>query len=120
MPSLKTYLVAAALACSAAANTIRVTATTINTFNPDTIRAQPGDTIEFHFQGRNHSVVSGIYENPCSPLQLGNGFFPGFMPTPGGEAVCSPFHSPLPSRVSCLYVFVCVKPKLRAPAKCRK
>lgn len=90
MPSLKTCLAATALACVASADTIKVTATSGNTFNPDTVRASAGDTVEFHFQASNHSVVSGVFENPCSPMQLGSGFYSGFMPAPGGEAVRLP------------------------------
>ncbi|KAM4056718.1 extracellular serine-rich protein [Hirsutella rhossiliensis] len=86
MPCLKTCLAAAALACVASADTIKVTATSGNTFNPDAVKAEVGDTIEFHFQARNHSVVSGVFENPCSPMQLGSGFYSGFMPATGGEA----------------------------------
>lgn len=128
MPSLKTCLAVAALVCVASADTIKVTATSGDTFSPDTVKAELGDTVEFHFQARNHSVVSGVFENPCSPMQLGSGFYSGFMPTPGGEAVryspsplLSPLLSPLPERLQhrfkCPY-FLCVD--MRAPADRRE
>lgn len=87
MPSLKTCLMAAALACLSYADTIKITATSRTTFDPATVHAKQGDTLEFHFQSRNHSVVSGAYENPCSPLRLGTGFFSGFVPVQSGESV---------------------------------
>ncbi|OAQ86766.1 mitochondrial ATPase (Afg1) [Purpureocillium lilacinum] len=86
MPSLKTCLMAAALACLSYADTIKITATSRTTFDPATVHAKQGDTLEFHFQSRNHSVVSGAYENPCSPLRLGTGFFSGFVPVQSGES----------------------------------
>ncbi|UNI21868.1 Peroxisome-assembly ATPase [Purpureocillium takamizusanense] len=77
---------AAALACLSHADTIKITATSKTTFDPSTVRAKQGDVLEFHFQSRNHSVVSGAYENPCSPLRLGTGFFSGFVPVQSGES----------------------------------
>ncbi|KJZ79268.1 hypothetical protein HIM_01419 [Hirsutella minnesotensis 3608] len=85
MPSLSTLLAAAAAVYVARGDTIRITAQDTNTFNPDTITAKPGDILEFHFQAKNHSVVSGTYESPCSPLQLGNGFYSGYIPAERGE-----------------------------------
>ncbi|PFH55539.1 hypothetical protein XA68_18083 [Ophiocordyceps unilateralis] len=84
MPSLiRNCLLAAAMAWAASGETIRVTATSSNVFSPDTVTAKQGDSIEFHFQAGNHSVVSGVYENPCTPMPLGSGFFSGFMPVQG-------------------------------------
>ncbi|KAG5981172.1 hypothetical protein E4U55_003232 [Claviceps digitariae] len=79
MPSLKTYLAAAGCAALAGADTIKITATGNNTFSPDTITANPGDVLEFHFQSGNHSVVAGDYECPCFPLPVGSGFSSGFF-----------------------------------------
>ncbi|KAJ6444408.1 mitochondrial ATPase (Afg1) [Purpureocillium lavendulum] len=86
MPSLQYWLTAAALVCLSHADTIKITATSRTTFDPATVNAKQGDTIEFRFQSRNHSVVSGAYENPCSPLRLGTGFFSGFVPVESGES----------------------------------
>lgn len=89
MPSVKSLLSAAALACLASGETIKITATSSNTFDPSTITASHGDTLEFHFESKNHSVVSGLYAFPCTPVQLGTGFFSGFtFNTTDGEAVC--------------------------------
>ncbi|UKZ85303.1 uncharacterized protein TrAFT101_001170 [Trichoderma asperellum] len=87
MPSVKSLLSAAALACLASAETIKITATSSNTFEPSNITASHGDILEFHFEPKNHSVVSGLYAFPCTPMQLGTGFFSGFsFNTTDGEA----------------------------------
>jgi hypothetical protein len=91
MPSLKSLISAIALACLASGETIKITATSSNTFDPSTVTAADGDILEFHFEPKNHSVVSGLYAFPCSPTQLGTGFFSGFsFDTSSGEAVCGP------------------------------
>lgn len=87
MPSLKTIFVSAALAYLASAKTIKITATSDNKFDPEEIEAEKGDVLEFHFEPKNHSVVAGDYRYPCSPLELGTGFFSGFLPTDSGSAV---------------------------------
>ncbi|RSM12273.1 hypothetical protein CDV31_006378 [Fusarium ambrosium] len=86
MPSFKTIFTSAALACLASAETIKVTATSDNKFDPDEVKAEKGDIIEFHFEPKNHSVVAGDYRYPCSPLDVGTGFFSGFVPTDDGTA----------------------------------
>ncbi|KAH6958793.1 hypothetical protein FAVG1_03514 [Fusarium avenaceum] len=86
MPSLKTIFVSAALAYLASAKTIKITATSDNKFDPEEIEAEKGDVLEFHFEPKNHSVVAGDYRYPCSPLELGTGFFSGFLPTDSGSA----------------------------------
>lgn len=87
MPSLKTIFVSAALAYLASAKTIKITATSDNKFDPEEIETEKGDVLEFHFEPKNHSVVAGDYRYPCSPLELGTGFFSGFLPTDSGSAV---------------------------------
>ncbi|KAL7814160.1 hypothetical protein V8C44DRAFT_38579 [Trichoderma aethiopicum] len=86
MPSLKSLVSAIALAYLANAKTIKITATSDNTFDPSTVKASDGDILEFVFEPKNHSVVAGDYRYPCSPLELGTGFFSGFFPTSSGEA----------------------------------
>ncbi|KAK0764372.1 hypothetical protein N5P37_003771 [Trichoderma harzianum] len=85
MPSIKSLLSAFALAYLANATTIKITATSSNTFDPSTIKANDGDVLEFIFEPKNHSVVAGDYRYPCSPLELGTGFFSGFFATSSGE-----------------------------------
>lgn len=87
MPSIKSLLSAFALAYLANATTIKITATSSNTFDPSTIKANDGDVLEFIFEPKNHSVVAGDYRYPCSPLELGTGFFSGFFATSSGENV---------------------------------
>lgn len=89
MPALKNILAAAALASLAHAETIRVKATDDDKFEPNDIEAEKGDVIEFVFEPKNHSVVAGTYDVPCSPLQIGEGFWSGFIDSDKGEAVRS-------------------------------
>ncbi|KAF5020501.1 hypothetical protein F66182_7464 [Fusarium sp. NRRL 66182] len=86
MPSLKSMFVSAAVICLASAETIRITATSDNKFDPEEVEAEEGDVLEFYFEAKNHSVVAGDYRYPCSPLDLGSGFFSGFVPTDDGSA----------------------------------
>ncbi|KAM5348375.1 hypothetical protein ACJ41O_008199 [Fusarium nematophilum] len=86
MPSLKTVLASAALAYLASAKTIKITATSDNKFDPEEVEADEGDVLEFHFEPKNHSVVAGDYRYPCSPLDMGTGFFSGFVATDDGTA----------------------------------
>ncbi|KAI0835642.1 hypothetical protein F5Y06DRAFT_305850 [Hypoxylon sp. FL0890] len=39
-------------------------------FEPDTIKANPGDTIRFNFYPKNHSVVRADFKKPCIPWEL--------------------------------------------------
>jgi hypothetical protein len=84
MLSIKSLLTAAALAAVARAETIRVTASG-ESFDPDTVEAKKDDIIEFHFDGGNHSVASGLYDYPCTPSDGGTGFFSGFIEADDGN-----------------------------------
>ncbi|KAF4984365.1 hypothetical protein FZEAL_433 [Fusarium zealandicum] len=86
MPSLKTMFASAALAYLASAKTIKITATSDNKFDPEEVEAEKGDVLEFHFEPKNHSVVAGDYQYPCSPLNMGTGFFSGFVSTDDDSA----------------------------------
>lgn len=87
MPSVKNFFAAAALVSMAQAKTHRVTATSNSKFDPDTVEAVKGDIVEFHFEKGNHSVTSGLYDFPCAPVDLGQGFFSGFIDTEDEKAV---------------------------------
>ncbi|KPM42414.1 hypothetical protein AK830_g4159 [Neonectria ditissima] len=78
MTLFKAVFASAALVYLASAKTIKITATSDNTFDPDSVEAEKDDVLEFHFE-TNHSVVAGDYQYPCSPLELGTGFFSGFV-----------------------------------------
>lgn len=84
MPSFQAILTTAALLSLAQAETIRVTARD-DSFDPDTIEAEEGDIVEFRFDGGNHSVASGLYDFPCTPSNLGEGFFSGFVEADEGD-----------------------------------
>lgn len=49
------------------------------TYDPETINAQPGDTVTYNFHPKNHSVTQSSFAEPCKPLA--GGFFSGFVPT---------------------------------------
>ncbi|KAJ6024656.1 cupredoxin [Penicillium herquei] len=49
-------------------------------FDPASLSASVGDTVEFHFYPQNHSVAQASFDNACHPLNS-SGFFSGFVPT---------------------------------------
>ncbi|KAG4440804.1 hypothetical protein IFR05_003732 [Cadophora sp. M221] len=55
-------------------------------FNPNTATAAVGDTVEFHFYPKNHSVTQGNFDSPCGTGSLTNGFFSGYVPSTSEEA----------------------------------
>lgn len=89
MVSIKSILTTAALASIARAETISVTAKD-DSFDPDSIKAKEGDIVEFHFDGGNHSVASGLYDFACTPSNLGEGFFSGFVDADDDDVSCRP------------------------------
>ncbi|KAM7207806.1 Cupredoxin [Naviculisporaceae sp. PSN 640] len=56
------------------------------TFSPDTVTAQRGDVLEYHFYGPlPHSVVQSDFSGPCNPSETG-GFYSGtVIPNGNGE-----------------------------------
>ena len=58
-------------------------------FNPSSITAAKGDTIEFSFYPHNHSVAQSTFEKPCQPLN--GGIFSGyFTPSTGNRRKLQP------------------------------
>ncbi|QDS76415.1 hypothetical protein FKW77_004107 [Venturia effusa] len=57
-------------------------------FTPETITAQPGDTIRFTFMGNNHSVVQTTFDAPCAPAA--NGFNSGYLPNTANQIQGAP------------------------------
>ncbi|KAI5462788.1 Cupredoxin, partial [Mariannaea sp. PMI_226] len=49
------------------------------TYTPDTIQADKGDIVEFHFSAITHTVVAGNFDKPCTPVSSG-GFYSGMLP----------------------------------------
>ncbi|KAK6335527.1 hypothetical protein TWF696_002300 [Orbilia brochopaga] len=45
-------------------------------FSPDTVVAAKGDTVQFMFDGGNHTVTEAAFNNPCNPSN--NAFTSGF------------------------------------------
>lgn len=46
-------------------------------FTPNSVTAAKGDTLEFHFSGSTHDVVSGSFSSPCSDNNGVNSGYPG-------------------------------------------
>jgi plastocyanin len=51
-------------------------------YSPTSVNANPGDTVTFVFQQKNHSVTQSTLNSPCSPLA--GGFDSGFVPVADG------------------------------------
>lgn len=50
------------------------------TYTPDTVKADIGDVLEFHFVGGTHDAVLGDFDNPCKPATpAGTGFASGVI-----------------------------------------
>ena len=56
-------------------------------FKPESVAADVGDLLQFHFYPKNHSVVQGSFSSPCQPLA--GGVYSGFFPEETGEGVRS-------------------------------
>ncbi|KAE8454129.1 hypothetical protein EG329_005053 [Mollisiaceae sp. DMI_Dod_QoI] len=69
-----------AAAATASAQTIQVAVGQNGlTFSPSDIKASVGQSVEFSFFPKNHSVTQSSFADPCHPLA--GGFFSTFMPT---------------------------------------
>jgi len=49
-------------------------------FFPEVITAAVGDTVEFAFYPKNHSIAQSSFDKPCEPLTDDDTFWSGFMP----------------------------------------
>ncbi|OAQ97715.1 hypothetical protein LLEC1_04335 [Akanthomyces lecanii] len=85
MPSLKSICAVAGILAMVNAKTVTISAKSDNRFDPDSTTADKGDILEFHFEGSPHSVVAGDYQYPCSPVQIGTGFFSGLVDGDGNK-----------------------------------
>ncbi|KAH9048240.1 Cupredoxin [Lactarius hengduanensis] len=47
-------------------------------YNPNFVTANPGDTVTFIFQQKNHTATQSTFANPCTPVP--GGFDSGFVP----------------------------------------
>ncbi|RFU30209.1 hypothetical protein B7463_g6134, partial [Scytalidium lignicola] len=70
-------LVAIAAAVNAATIDIAVGQTGL-VMSPNSVRANVGDVLQFHFYPGGHSVVQGDFANPCLPSSS-NAFFSGYI-----------------------------------------
>lgn len=56
-------------------------------FVPDSVRAAEGDTVEFKFWPKNHSVAQSTFANPCTASN--GGFWSGYISTTSVEAAAN-------------------------------
>ncbi|KAL1859668.1 hypothetical protein VTK73DRAFT_7518 [Phialemonium thermophilum] len=70
------------LAISLSTTTVRAATIQINagegnklTFTPDSVKAEVGDVLEFHFVGGFHDAVRGDFDKPCQPFSGAAGGF---------------------------------------------
>lgn len=45
--------------------------TGVLTFQPNTVVAQPGDTVTFEFHQKNHTATQSTFASPCQPMAGG-------------------------------------------------
>ncbi|KAH9064239.1 hypothetical protein EDB87DRAFT_1392520 [Lactarius vividus] len=87
-----TLLSGIALFSSAAAQNVwQVTvgdATGSTIYTPNNINASVGDTVQFTFNPKNHSVTQSTFASPCAPIS--GGFDSGFNPVAVGTASTFP------------------------------
>ncbi|KAK1235716.1 hypothetical protein PQX77_001045 [Marasmius sp. AFHP31] len=57
-------------------------------FSPEWVNAQPGDTVTFIFNSKNHTVTQSTFDQPC--LISTGGFNTGFKPVPPNQTVDLP------------------------------
>ncbi|KAJ8087996.1 hypothetical protein PM082_013547 [Marasmius tenuissimus] len=57
-------------------------------FSPEWVNAQPGDTVTFIFNPKNHTVTQSTFDQPC--LISTGGFNTGFKPVPPNQTVDPP------------------------------
>src|SRR4051794_4648394 len=80
----------AAIAAGAVAKTITIDAGEGGLiYNPNTVTADVGDVIEFHFYGAFHTAVQGDFNTPCQRGPLGgSGFNSGPIHNQADGSVC--------------------------------
>jgi len=66
------------------------------TYDPPFVTANPRDTIVFHFNPKNHTVVQSSFADPCRKLEFTNpnvtdSIDSGFMPVPQGATTSPQF-----------------------------
>ncbi|EON67878.1 hypothetical protein W97_07375 [Coniosporium apollinis CBS 100218] len=76
---------AASATASSAAQTYTISVGIDHKYRPDVIQASAGDSVEFRFYPRNHSVVRAEYMFPCIPYEMTGrgkvGFYSGWEAT---------------------------------------
>ncbi|KAF2399044.1 hypothetical protein EJ06DRAFT_531359 [Trichodelitschia bisporula] len=80
-------------------------------FFPESVTAQPGQTIRFEFLANNHSVVQTSFDSPCTPAQGGfnSGFIANEANTIPGPTKDFTVKDAGPLYMSCLQVTHCGK-----------
>ncbi|EMR84409.1 putative extracellular serine-rich protein [Botrytis cinerea BcDW1] len=65
------------------------TNTSLLLFTPQEITAKPGDTVEFQFHERNHTVTQSAFDSPCQPMA--NAINSGFVPVAANQSMITTF-----------------------------
>ncbi|KAF2759596.1 hypothetical protein EJ05DRAFT_437168 [Pseudovirgaria hyperparasitica] len=58
--------------------------TPLLSYNPESVKANVGDVIDFQFMPKNHTVTQSTFGKPC--VKMEGGADSGFMPNPDGKA----------------------------------
>jgi len=78
-------LVASAVTLASAANVTVTVGETGLAFNPTSVNIQAGDTLNFEFRSKNHSVTQSTFANPCARQATpAAGIDSGFQPVAAG------------------------------------
>ena len=67
-------------------------------FTPDSVTADKGDMLDFHFYPDEHSVTQSTFDKPCVPSN--NGVFSGIVKSTGKIVSKHKRRSVLPKRIS--------------------
>ncbi|KAM3071832.1 hypothetical protein ACMFMG_009689 [Clarireedia jacksonii] len=69
------------------------TNTSLLIFTPQEVTANPGDTVQFQFSMRNHTVTQSTAEAPCMPIA--NAIHSGFVPVSANQTIVTTFDVPI-------------------------
>jgi len=81
-------VVASTVASGAFAKTIPIEVGSMGlAYSPNSTTAAVGDVLEFSFFPRNHNVVQGSFNSPCSVGNIASPVYSGFVPVTSGKSV---------------------------------
>jgi len=71
-------------------------------FQPDTVTAQPGDSVTFEFHVKNHTATQSTFASPCTSMS--GGFDSGFNPV-GTDATTFPTYTVAVNNTTPVWVY---------------